>query len=72
MRSEPCLTTACPAIGSATITATAMPTRISPTSADVRSKRSRIHGIWATQVPMTAPLTKKTPVVAQRADIARG
>ena len=31
-----------------------------------RSKRSWIHGICATQVPIAAPLTKKTPVVAQR------
>ena len=32
-----------------------------------RSKRSWIHGICATQVPIAAPLTTKTPVVAQRA-----
>ena len=57
--------------GSATITATAMPTMTRPIALLERSKRSCTHGICATQVPIAAPLTKKTPVVAQRGAHAR-
>ena len=60
------MTIAWPAIGKATMTASDMPISTSPISLFERSKRSWIHGICATNVPITAPLTKKTPVVAQR------
>ena len=66
IRAEPCLTTACPAIGSATTTANDMPRMTKPIALLDRSKRSWIHGICATQVPIAAPFTKKTPAVAQR------
>jgi hypothetical protein len=32
-----------------------------------RSKRCWTNGIWATQTPIAAPLTKNTPKVAERA-----
>ena len=71
IRSEPCRTIAWPAIGNARMTAIAIPTMTRPIALLDRSKRSWIHGICATQVPIAAPLTTKTPVVAQRA-LTRG
>ena len=71
IRSEPCRTIAWPATGKATITAIAIATMIRPIALLERSKRSWIHGICATQVPIAAPLTTKTPVVAQRGRHAR-
>ena len=47
--------------GKPTMTATDMPT-IQAHRALERSKRSCTHGMCATQVPMAAPLTAKTPV----------
>src|SRR3712207_7757353 len=52
----------------ARITDADIATRISPTVPSERSKRPWIHGICATHVPTTAPLTKNTPVVAQRSE----
>ena len=66
IRSEPWRTIAWPAIGNARMTASAMPVMTRPIALLERSKRSWIHGICATQVPIAAPLTTKTPVVAQR------
>ena len=66
MRTVPCFTTAWPATGKASTTASDMPRITSPIMLLDRSNRSWIHGICATQVPIAAPLTKKTPVVAQR------
>ena len=66
MRTVPCFTTAWPATGKASTTASDMPRITSPIMLLERSNRSWIHGICATHVPIAAPLTKKTPVVAQR------
>ena len=71
IRSEPWRTIAWPASGKARMTARAIPTSTSPIALLDRSKRSCTHGICATQVPIAAPLTTKTPVVAQRA-VMRG
>jgi hypothetical protein len=53
--------------GSATITPIDIVSRISPSVLLARSNRSWTNGIWATQTPIAAPLTKKTPKVAVRA-----
>jgi hypothetical protein len=53
--------------GSATITPIDIESRISPSVLLARSNRSWMNGIWATQRPIAAPLTKKTPKVAERA-----
>ena len=53
-------------IGSATITPIDIARMISPSVLLEKSKRSWTHGMCATQVPITAPLTKKTPNVATR------
>ena len=66
IRRDPCLTISWPAIGEATMTAIDIATRTMPSVLLERSKRSCVHGICATQVPITAPLTKNIPVVAQR------
>ena len=66
IRREPYLTIAWPANGVATMTAIDIAMRTTPSVALERSKRSCVHGICATQVPITAPLTKNMPVVAQR------
>ena len=66
IRSEPWRTIAWPAIGKATMTAIAIATMIRPIALLERSKRSWIHGICATHVPIAAPFTTNTPVVAQR------
>ena len=66
IRTEPCRTMNWPATGKARMTATDIPIRTSPISLFVRSKRSWIDGICATNVPITAPLTKNIAVVAQR------
>ena len=66
IRRDPYLTISWPAIGEATMTAIDIATRTMPSVLLERSKRSCVHGICATQVPITAPLTKNMPVVAQR------
>ena len=63
-RTLPSRTIAWPMIGSATITPIAIVRMTSPSVLLEKSKRSWIHGMCATQVPITAPLTKKTPKVA--------
>ena len=65
-RSEPWRTIACPATGKARMTAIDIPTMTRPMALLDRSKRSCTHGICATHVPIAAPLTANTPVVAQR------
>ena len=65
-RTLPSRTIACPMIGSATITPIDIAIRTSPSVLLVKSKRSLIQGMWATQVPTIAPLTTKTPKVAAR------
>src|SRR5215213_979498 len=71
-RTEPCRTTAWPATGRATMTASDVATSSTPISLLDSAKGSWTQGIWATQVPMAAPFTKKTPVVAQRGLRCRG
>jgi hypothetical protein len=66
-RTLPSRTIAWPMIGSATITPIAIARMTRPSVLLEKSKRSWTHGMWPTQVPMTAPLTKKTPAVAMRA-----
>ena len=66
-RALPSRTIAWPITGSATITPIDIVSRISPSVLLERSKRSCTNGIWATQTPIAAPLTKKTPKVAARA-----
>ena len=66
-RTLPRRTIAWPMSGSATITPIAIASRIRPSVLLEKSKRSWTHGMWPTHVPMTAPLTKKTPKVAVRA-----
>ena len=65
-RTLPSRTIAWPMIGSATITPIAIPRMIRPSVLLEKSKRSWTHGMWPTQVPMTAPFTKNTPKVAVR------
>src|SRR5215210_1011189 len=66
-RALPRRTIACPITGRATITPIDIVSRISPSVLFERSKRSWTNGIWATQTPIAAPLTKNTPKVAARA-----
>jgi hypothetical protein len=65
-RTLPSRTMAWPMIGSATITPIDIVRRTRPSVLLENSKRSLTHGMWATQVPMIAPFTKKTAKVAAR------
>ena len=65
-RTLPSRTITWPMIGRATITPIAIARITRPSVLLEKSKRSWIHGMWPTQVPTTAPLTKKTPIVAAR------
>src|SRR5829696_902755 len=71
-RALPSRTTAWPMTGRATITPIDIVSRISPSVLLASPKRSCTNGIWATQTPIAAPLTKKTPKVAARALIPKG
>src|ERR1700710_663442 len=53
------------------MTASDIPTITRPIADFESPKRSCTDGIWATQVPTAAPLTKKIRVVAQRGDMRR-
>src|SRR3954451_20516574 len=71
-RALPSRTTAWPMTGRATITPIDIASRIRPSVLLARSNRSCTNGIWATQTPTAAPLTKNTPKVAARGLIPQG